>query len=265
MTHILGILGGTGWLGQGLGLGLLRQDLWPQGHLMLLNRSGQAPAYAPWPGVRMARDIGDLQRSCSVIVLSVRPGDFPPQGFAPEGQLLISFMAGVTLAQLRALAPGARLVRAMPNGGAVSGTSWTPWLGEDLRPGDEDLVRRILSAMGEEARIESELQLDQLSALSGSGPAYPALLVEALYRKALAMGLPEGIAWPAVRSILTGAAPALQSGPAAAGEVLEAMHSYRGITSAGLSAAEAAGFGEAISAALDAAVAKAAEMARDKG
>lgn len=265
MTHNLGILGATGWLGQGLGLGLLRRNLWPEQHLLLLNRSGEAPAYKAWPGVRMAKDLADLQENCDLIVLSLRPEDFPPAGFAPGEQLLISFMAGVTLAQLRALAPRARLVRAMPNGGAVSGTSWTPWLGEGLRPGDADLVRGILSAMGDEVRIESEAQLDLLSALSGSGPAYPALLVGALYTKALAMGLQPAIAWPAVRSILTGAAPALGQGPEAAAGILEAMHSYRGITSAGLQAAEAAGFSQAVAAALEAAVAKAAAMGQEKG
>lgn len=262
MTPPLGILGGTGWLGQALGLGLLQKGLAAPADLVLLNRSGSAPGYAGWPGVRLARDMAELQALAGPLVLSVRPEDFPVPGFAPGNRLLISFMAAIPMARLRDLAPGARIVRAMPNGGASQGQSFTPWFAPDLPPEDAALTRRLLSAIGTEAQVASEDQLDILTALSGSGPAYPALMAQALLTKALALGLPRSLAEPAVEAVVAGSAAALTGRVAEADQILAAMHSYRGITAAGLQAAEAAGFAKALGAAIDAAVARARSMGR---
>ncbi len=253
----IGILGGTGWLGQALGLGLLNRGLVAPGDLVLLNRSGQAPGYAAHPGVTLARDMGDMQALCGPLVLSVRPEDFPVPGFAPGPRLLISFMAKVPMARLRALAPLARIVRAMPNGGSSTGTSYTPWYAEDLPEADAALVRRLLSVLGSEDRVESEDHLDILTALSGSGPAYPALLAVALLAQARALGLPETVARRAVDSVVAGSAAGLAGRVEEAGAIVETLKGYRGITAAGLEAAEAAGFGAAVGAALTAAVAAA--------
>ena len=68
----------------------------------------------------------------------------------------------------------------MPNGAATEGRSFTPWVaGPGLSDADAALVRRLLAVMGEDAQVESEAQLDYLSALSGSGSAYPALMAQA--------------------------------------------------------------------------------------
>ena len=259
----LGIVGATGWLGQGLGLNLLRQGIVAPGDLVLLNRSGPSPAYGDFPAVHWAPDMAALQDLCETIVLSVRPEDFPVAGFAPGRRLVISFMAGVPMDRLSALAPEARLVRAMPNGGATTGESYTPWLGQGLLPEDEGRVRQILAAMGSEDRIETEDQLDILTALSGSGPAYPALLARALMRVALDLGLPQPIAARAVEAVVSGSAASLKGGPDKADAILAAMQSYRGITAAGLAAATEAGFDRAIHAAITAATAKARRMGRD--
>ncbi|GAB1479883.1 pyrroline-5-carboxylate reductase dimerization domain-containing protein [Paracoccaceae bacterium] len=254
----LGIVGATGWLGQGVGLNLLQKGLWSASDLVILNRSGQMGGYADHPGVILARHIDEMQALCGTIILSVRPEDFPLPGFAPGNCLLISFMAAVPMARLAALAPEARIVRAMPNGGATSGTSYTPWLSGALDAKDVALTRRILSAMGDEDRVESEDHLDILTALSGSGPAYPALMARALHRQALALGLPAAIAERAVASVVCGSAAGLRV--TEADRVIAAMMSYRGITAAGLQAAQEAGFEAALEAALTAAVARARAM-----
>jgi pyrroline-5-carboxylate reductase len=113
MTGRIGILGGTGWLGQALGLALLRGGIVAPGDLVILNRSGAAPGYADFPGVTLVRDMAALQAQAGPLVLSVRPEDFPVPGFAPGARLLISFMAAIPMGRLQALAPDARIVRAM--------------------------------------------------------------------------------------------------------------------------------------------------------
>lgn len=257
----LGIIGATGWLGQALGSGLLRQGLWPADRLVLLNRSGPSETYAGFPGVTWARDAAELCGLCDTIVLSVRPEDFPVPGFAPGDHLLISFMAGWTLDRLRAVAPGARIVRAMPNGGASVGQSYSPWVaGQGVTETDAAQVVRILSAIGREDRVAAEAQLDYLSALSGSGAAYPALMAQAMLAHARGQGLPEAVAARAVAAVVCGSAPLLADRIADLDGLLDSYLSYRGITAAGLAAAEAAGFAGAIHAALDAAAAKARAM-----
>lgn len=255
----LGIVGATGWLGQGLGLNLLRRG-WPADRLVLLNRSGPQPAYDGFPVV-WARDMADLLALCGPVVLSTRPEDFPLPGFAPGNRLLISFMAVHRIAHLAALAPEARIVRAMPNGAAPEGRSWTPWLG-DVGGEDAALVRHLLSAIGDEARVETEDQIDILTALSGSGPAYPALLAQALLAAAAEAGLPPHLARPAVAAVVNGSAAGLRVEEAET--VLATMQGYRGITAAGLDAAETAGFGPAVTAAIRAAVAKARASGREQ-
>lgn len=255
----LGIVGATGWLGGALARGLLRGGLWPSGDLVLLNRSGPVDDFA---GAVWARDMADLQAKCDVIVLSVRPQDFPLPGFDPGRALVISFMAGWTMARLQALAPQARIVRAMPNGGATTGQSFTPWLAPGIRDADRALVRRILSAMGTEAELESEDQLDYLTALSGSGAAYPALMARAMLQDATARGLPLDVAQQAVEAVICGSTGLLQGQMGQVQTLIDAYLDYRGITAAGMMAALDAGFETAIHAALTAATAKARDMAR---
>jgi pyrroline-5-carboxylate reductase len=258
----LGLVGATGWLGAALGTRALHGG-WPVADFLMLNRSAPRGAYARWPDLRWMTDAAALCRAADGIILSVRPGDFPMPGYDGAGKLVISFMAGWSLARLQALHPGGRVVRAMPNGGAVTGQSFTPWVaGAGVDETDRALTRRLLAAIGDEAEVTSEDQLDYLSALSGSGAAYPALMAQAMLAHARAEGLPEEVALRAVGSVLASGA-ALAADPAAIDALLATYHGYRGITDAGLKAATAAGLPAAVSVALTAARDHALRMTRD--
>ncbi len=255
----LGLIGATGWLGTALGTRAL-QDGWPETKLTLLNRSAARSAYDHWPGVTWARDAAELCARSDVLVLSTRPEDFPQSGFVGAGKLVISFMTAWSLDRLAALCPGARIVRAMPNGAASEGRSFTPWVaGPGLSAEDAAVVRLLLSAMGEEAEVRTEAELDYLSALSGSGSAYPALMAQAMLNDALVHGLDEAVARQAVASVLA-AGGALAGQADRVDAVLAAYESYRGVTAAGLQAAREAGLAAAITTALAAAEAKARQL-----
>lgn len=252
----LGLIGATGWLGAALGTRLLEGG-WPEDDLLLLNRSASRKSYDPWPGVYWAKDVADLCAGSEVIVLSIRPEDFPLAGFSGAGRLVLSFMTAWSLDRLAAACPGARVVRAMPNGAASTGNSFTPWVaGPGLSRTDVALTRQVLSVIGVEAKVESERQLDYLTALSGSGSAYPALMATAMIADAIAHGLSEDMARAAVVSILQ-AAGALATQVGQLDTILATYEGYRGVTAAGIQAARTAGFPEAIAAALAAAEAKA--------
>ena len=249
----LGILGATGWLGQALGSRLIAQGLWRAEDMILANRSG--PRGYAGQALTWA-DPATLCAGADVIVMATRPEDFPTPGFRGGGKLLLSFATVWTLARLRAMEPGARLARAMPNGASAEGRSYTPWVADGLLPGDAEVVTRLLSAMGEVVRVEGEDQLDFMAALSGSGTAYPALLAQAMLDRALAFGLPRAVAERAVEAVICDAGPGLRGRMGELGAVLELYRGYRGITAAGIDAA-APGIADAMEAALAAAYAKA--------
>lgn len=255
-TGGIGILGGTGWLGLALGQNLLRRGLEP-GALRLLNRRGPTADYSAWPGVHWAKGLVDLVDQAQVLVLSVRPEDYHVSGPQPFDGLVISFMAGVDLARLAADWPQARIARAMPGGGASEGRAHVPWCAADLPPADGARVAEVLGALGAVDRVADEAALAYMAALSGSGAAYPALMAQAMMRDALARGIAPDVAWRAVRSVVCEAPGLFTAGLAEAEALLASYHGYRGVTAAGLAAAQAAGFAQAITAALDAATDKA--------
>ena len=173
---------------------------------------------------------------------------------------MISFATVWTFQKLRKLAPRARLVRCMPNSGAPEGRSYTPWVG-DVGPKDAALVTRILSAMGEVVRLQTEAQLDYMAALPGSGMAYPALLAQAMLTHARAFGLPEDVARKGVEAAVVEAAQGLKGRIGELADILALYRGYKGITAAGIDAAEA-GIADAMKAALEAAYAKAVDLGR---
>ena len=253
----LGIIGATGWLGAALGTRALAGGGWQADDMVLLNRSASRAAYDPWPRVSWASDAGDLCARSDILILATRPEDFPPKGFDGAGKLVISFMTAWSLDRLASLCPGARIVRAMPNGAASVGRSFTPWVaGAGLGSDEAAVVRRLLSAMGEEAQVETEAQLDYLSALSGSGSAYPALMAQAMLADALGRGLPQAVAERAVASVLASGG-ALAGDPGQVGAMIQTYLDYRGVTAAGMQAALEAGLAPSITKALAAATAKA--------
>jgi pyrroline-5-carboxylate reductase len=175
------------------------------------------------------------------------------------GRLVVSFMAGVGLDALAA--SQARVIRAMPNATAEIGASYSPWVaGPGVTDGDRAIASRVLGAIGTEEELPEEAQLEVMTALSGSGPAYPALLAQAMLAFCASRGLAPDVAARAVESVVCSAAPLLQGKIAEAPALVQAFVDYRGTTCAGIEAAEAAGFSRAISAALTAATEKAAEM-----
>lgn len=253
----IGILGGTGWLGRALGRNLLARGLAPR-DLLVANRRGPTADYDDWPGVVWARTLDDLVSQCEVVVLSVRPEDYrlpAQQGFRG---LVLSFMAGIALDRLRGDWPSARIARAMPGGGATEGRAHVPWCAAPgLDAADAARLAHLLAAIGTVDRVADEAQLAVLTALSGSGAAYPALMAQAMFRHACAQGIAADVAWRGVASVVCDAPELFRAGPEAVESLLSAYHGYRGVTAAGLDAADAAGFSEAIRRALAAAADKA--------
>lgn len=255
----LGIIGATGWLGSALGGRLLKGGIVAPDRLVVANRGGARPDYHGHP-VTWARDMAELAALSDTIVVSVRPEDWPTLFLRAEGKLVVSFMAGVGSDRLAAC--GGRIVRAMPNAAAEIGASYTPWWADgNVTDADRRTVTTILSAIGTSDEIAEEAQIDLMTALPGSGAAYPALMAIAMARFMTGQGVPEAIAWRSAEAAVCGGAAMLAGRIADAPALVASYRAYRGTTAAGIDAAEAAGFSTAIQNALEAATAKARAMA----
>ncbi|MBI4740212.1 MAG: pyrroline-5-carboxylate reductase [Betaproteobacteria bacterium] len=180
--------------------------------------------------------------ACDALLLAVKPQQMR-QACAPlapylEQQLVISIAAGLRLADLRRWLGGhAKLVRAMPNtpaliGAGVTGLYAPPAVSADERAGAE----RILQAVGSTLWVADEAQMDALTAVSGSGPAYAFLFIEALQQAAAELGFPPGQARQLSVETALGAAKLAAQSDEPASVLRERVTSKGGTTEAALRA-----------------------------
>ncbi len=179
-----------------------------------------------------------------------------------EHHLLISIAAGVPLAKLEGgLAPTARLIRVMPNTPALVGASATAYtLGKAATAEDGTLAQKLFSAVGLAFAVKEAL-LDAVTGLSGSGPAYGYLMIEALSDGGVAAGLPRDVATQLAAQTLFGAAKMVLETGQHPGVLKDMVTSPGGTTIEGLHELEKAG----VRAALMNAVRAAAEKSKKLG
>jgi pyrroline-5-carboxylate reductase len=203
-----------------------------------------------------------------VVVVAVKPHDVPSalesaEPALADGATILSIAAGVTLATLEAALPRHPVVRAMPNTPALvrAGVS-------AIAPGalateaDLELAEHVLGAVGVVVRLP-EQQLDAVTGLSGSGPAYVFLLAEAMIEAGVLVGLPRDSARILVDQTLLGASRLLAVGDDHPEQLRAAVTSPGGTTAAGLAELEAHGFRYAVLQAVRAATERSRELGRE--
>lgn len=205
--------------------------------------------------------------AAEVILLCVKPGDAPgalkEAGTSLQDKLLISIVSGLTTATLRGLAPGARVLRVMPNTAALVGRSATAVAVHDHTDGaDLKEAKNIFQAVGAVYPVAENL-LDAVTGLSGSGPAYVYLMIEALSDGGVAAGLPRDLARDlAVQTVEGAAATVAETGEHPA-LLREMVTSPGGTTIAALKVLENAAVRAAFSEAVQAAAARSRELSGD--
>lgn len=169
-------------------------------------------SFAGAVGARTTAFNPDVLKSARVIVLAVKPDqvDAVLREISPhftDKHLLISIAAGVPLARLQAaLGDDASIVRVMPNTPALVGAAACGYaLGKAATAEDGKLVQQLLSAVGVAYQVKESL-LDAVTGLSGSGPAYAFLMIEALSDGGVAAGLPREVATKLAAQTLLGSA-----------------------------------------------------------
>ena len=225
-----------------------------------------AQSLAAAAGVRALADNRAVAREAAVLVLCVKPADALPalEALRPElaGKVLISIVAGLSLEALQQAA-GAEclLVRVMPNTPALIRQGVAAYaLGAGASEAEGAATEKLFGGVGEIHRVKEGL-LDAVTGLSGSGPAYIYLAIEALADGGVLMGLPRPLALRLAARTVAGAAAMVQAGDEHPAVLREAVTSPGGTTAAGLEALEEYG----VRAAFVAAVRAATERARELG
>jgi pyrroline-5-carboxylate reductase len=238
-AETVGIIGGTGWLGGALAQALLETAFVGTGRLLISNRSGSHPLADA--GAQLMTDNQALVDASDTVILSVRPEQFSALSVDASGKRVISLMAGITSKAISAATGASTVVRAMPNAAVDIRQSFTPWhCASELSASDVDYVQGLLMCVGKASRVPSEDCIDYLSALSGTGPAFPALLMTALTHQAIAAGIPEEVALDAARGVVLNASQLL--GTAEPQALIDSLVAYQGVTAAALQSLMSAGF-----------------------
>ena len=223
--------------------------------------------------VAVYNDNAAAARAADIVILAVKPQIMAEAAASiaaavrANNAVVISIAAGVTIASMQArLGPEAAIVRCMPNTPALlqHGASGL-FANDNCSAQQRDFAQRILSAVGVTCWVESEQKLDAITALSGSGPAYFFLFIEAMIDAGKALGLDAEIATKlALQTSLGASNMALQSDVDLA-ELRRRVTSPGGTTECAVQSFEQNGLRKIVAGAMQAAADRAAEMARDMG
>ncbi len=222
-------------------------------------------------GVQSAADNAAAVAGAGIIVLAVKPQEMArvaaalAPGLTGGAPLLLSVAAGITTADLARWCPGAAVVRAMPNRPALLGAGITGlYAAATVGAAPRALAEAVMAAAGRTVWVQRESDLDTVTALSGSGPAYFFLLAEEMAAAGVALGLDPTTAQLLAAETLHGAGQLAHADPALDRQRI-AVTSKGGTTEAALGEFAAGGLAALVRRAVEAAARRSAELARQFG
>ncbi len=204
---------GSGVMAESMIAGLLRGSLVEPGQVVASHprRERREQLEAEY-GIRVTPSNGDAVADADVVILAIKPQMLARVGreIAPRlrhGQLVISIIAGATTAALTGILEHAQVVRSMPNTPAQIGKGVTVWYATpDTTAEQRAQASSILRALGHELEVDDEKFVAMATAVSGTGPTYVFLVMEALIDAAVHLGFPRHVAHDLVVETLEGSA-----------------------------------------------------------
>ncbi len=260
---------GCGNMGRAIITGLLKR--YADISIIAYDKSEAVLKFLPDEALVVPPDEWDLEENqANAVVLAVKPQDMAEalgvfSGLAQKSDnpLFISIAAGISIAKLERLLPAhARICRVMPNAPALVGEAMSAYcLNVRCRDSDKAIVERVLGAFGKVIGVPEKL-LNAVTGLSGSGPAYVYLFIEALIEGGVAVGLPYAVAKECAVQTVLGAARMVQDRAESPSALKAAVMSPGGTTVRGLLALEENKFKFAVIKAVADAAARAEEIGK---
>jgi pyrroline-5-carboxylate reductase len=262
---------GAGQMARALSRGFVARGLMPPARIVAFDPDTNAKSQfaaeiseAKWADSNQA-----LVQQSDIVVLAVKPQSFPQvcaelesalRSTQKRDKLFISILAGVPLADLTQGLRTPRVVRAMSNTPCLVSLAATAYtLGEGVTPQDAEFVQQLFSAVGLAFSLP-EKQLDAVTGLSGSGPAYVYMLIEALSDGGVRMGLPRTVATSLAAQTVLGAAQMVLTTGEHPGTLKDRVASPAGTTIAGLQVLERRAVRAALIDAVEAATLRSREL-----
>ena len=216
--------------------------------------------------IGVSEDYGTAIKGSEVIVLAIKPqnlAELMPQleGRFTRDQLVLSVIAGAAIATIIGGLGHRSVVRAMPNTPAQIGAGMSVWIASsEVSQRQKGMARSILGALGKEIYVPDEKYIDMATAVSGSGPAYIFLVIEALVDAAVGIGLSREMAEESVLETVLGTARLAQETGKHPKELRDMVTSPGGATAEGLLKLEEGGLRALLARAVIAAYEKAKEL-----
>ena len=228
-----------------------------------------AEAFSRTTGVSTSSSMAEALADADLVILAVKPqyaaAALDEAKTSLQGKLLISIAAGLTIQWLSEHAGTTRIVRVMPNTPALAGEGMSCYAGAPgIAEADLEAAGAVLKSVGL-AQVVSESQLDAVTGLSGSGPAYVMEFILALADGGVYCGLPRTLAMQmAVQTVLGTAKMCRESGQSVS-DLRDAVISPAGTTARGILTLQKAGFKGTVSEAVIAGAERSAELGGKKG
>ena len=262
---------GSGAMAGAMIVGLLREKLAAPENLFAADpRVDRGLELRDQYGIQSFTDNVAAVKDADVVVLSVKPqrlsgvltqlhGKIPPQA------VVLSIIAGATIEKMGSGLGHASIIRTMPNTPAMIGEGITVWVASDsVSESQKEQARTILSALGEEVFVEDEYYLDMATALSGTGPAYVYMFMEAMIDAGVHMGFPRRISEQLVVQTMRGSVNYYEKNDVHVAALRNQVTSSGGTSAEALYYLEKAGVRTAISRAIWAAYQRSLELGREE-
>ena len=258
---------GAGQMATALGQGVVKSGLTKSEQIIAADPSAEArERFAFTVGGKTTENNTQVVDDADVIILAVKPQQMARvleevRGKLGPDRLVVSIAAGIRLDMLSAyLEDEVRLVRVMPNTPCLVGQGASAFcLGGSATQADAELVRGVLESVGVAFQVEETL-LDAVTGLSGSGPAFVYMMIEALSDGGVRMGLPRNMATTLAAATLRGAAEMVLATGEHPAALKDKVTSPGGTTIAGIEALERGGLRAALMGAVQSATGRSIEL-----
>jgi len=260
---------GSGVMGSAIAKSLLNQNITSPEKLNISDTNLEKLNFFSKLGVNVSNNNLESIQDTDIVILAIKPQNFPvvlnplKSSLKPD-TLILSIAAGVTIESIQKFLQHQKVIRVMPNTPAKISAGMSGWFADQsVNTKDKKQIKQILNSFGQEVEVETEDQIDSITALSGSGPAYVFLFLQGLTEGGIQLGLSEKAAQKAALQTVLGSVKLAFNTKEDLDTLIENVTSKGGTTAAAREKFATLKFKEVIHQSMQAAYNRAKELAQN--